>query len=99
MDELPCKNYDRAMGSFQGRVPREGLISVEEAQTRVLAEVAALDAEHVPLTEAHGRVLREDVAAPSDVPPADNSAMDGYALRASDVANASEASPVRLRVI
>lgn len=87
------------MGSFQRVRTREGLISVEEAQSRVLADVEPLDAEDVALADAHGRVLREDVAAPSDVPGADNSAMDGYAIRASDVAGASDGQPAALRVI
>lgn len=60
-----------------------------------MAEVTVLDAEGVAFDEAFGRVLREDVVAPRDAPEADNSAMDGYAVRAEDVASA----PVRLRVI
>jgi len=66
------------------------MLSVDEAQQRVLAEVTLLDTEEVALAEAHERVLREDVAAVADVPFADNSAMDGYALRAGD------ASPLRV---
>ena len=71
------------------------MLPVEEAQERVLAEVAELGTEEVPLLETHGRVLREDVLAPFDTPAADNTAMDGYAVRADDVADA----PVELRVI
>lgn len=78
--------------------PGEKMIDVEEAQRRVLAEVAFIDAESVPLSAALGRVLREDVAAPCDVPGADNSAMDGFALRATDIAMASTDAPVVLRV-
>ncbi|HYI08332.1 MAG TPA: gephyrin-like molybdotransferase Glp [Thermoanaerobaculia bacterium] len=70
------------------------MLSVEEAQARVLAEVAAGPAESVALAEAQGRVLREEVRASHDLPPADNSAMDGYAVRAEDIA----AVPVRLPV-
>jgi len=66
------------------------MLSVDEAQQRVLAEVTLLDTEEVALAEAHERVLREDVAAVADVPFADNSAMDGYAVRAGD------ASPLRV---
>jgi len=66
------------------------MLSVDEAQLRVLAEVSLIDTEEVALAEAHERVLREDVAAVADVPAADNSAMDGYALRAGD------ASPLRV---
>ncbi len=71
------------------------MISVEEAQERVLSEVRVLGTEQVVFTEALGRVLREDIVAPSDVPQADNTAMDGYAVRADDIAN----PPVKLRVI
>ncbi|HKO55300.1 MAG TPA: gephyrin-like molybdotransferase Glp [Thermoanaerobaculia bacterium] len=78
--------------SFQKPRPGDRLLTVEEAQEQVLAEVGLLDAEEVALAEAHGRVLREDVAAPFDVPEGDNSAMDGYAVRAADV-------PGSLRVI
>lgn len=82
-----------------GRVrPDERMIGVEEAQQRVLGEVSRLDAEPVSLREALGRILREDVLAPRDVPGADNSAMDGYAVRASDVERATHDTPVVLRV-
>ena len=64
----------------------EGLLSVEEAQARALAPVKPLGAERVGLAAAFGRVLAEDVRAPGDVPPHDNSAMDGYAVRAADAA-------------
>ena len=63
------------------------LMPVAEALARVLADAAPLPAEHVPLDEAHGRVLAEDLAALRTQPPADVSAMDGYAVRAADVAN------------
>jgi molybdopterin molybdotransferase len=70
------------------------LISVEEAQRRALAPVRALGAERVPVAAALGRVLAEEVTAPHDVPPHDNSAMDGYAVRAADGRDGAE-----LRVI
>jgi len=56
------------------------LISIDQARGRVLAAVRPLAAEDVPLAEALGRVLAEDVASPIDVPPFDSSAMDGYAV-------------------
>ena len=71
------------------------MLTVEDAQTRVMAEVAVTAAEDVALDDALGRVLREDVVATHDLPGADNSAMDGYAVRADDVAN----PPVTLPVI
>ncbi len=61
------------------------MLQVEEAQARVMAEISAGAAEKVPLAEAHGRVLREQIIALHDAPAADNSAMDGYAVRAEDV--------------
>jgi len=71
------------------------LLSVAEALTRVTDGLDPLEAERVPLTDALGRVLAEDLAAGLTQPPFDASAMDGYAVRASDVA----ALPARLRVI
>ena len=59
-----------------------GVIPVDEARARVLAAVRALQAEPVPIPDAVGRVLAEDVRAGSDVPPFANSAMDGFAVLA-----------------
>jgi molybdopterin molybdotransferase len=87
------------VGSFQRTRRREAVITVEEAQQRVLGEITALDPEEVALDDALGRVLREDIVAQGDVPPADNSAMDGYAVRAADVASADDQWPVSLRVV
>ncbi|HVS32227.1 MAG TPA: gephyrin-like molybdotransferase Glp [Thermoanaerobaculia bacterium] len=86
------------MRPFQDPGPGQRLLTVEEAQERVLAAVAPLDSESVRFDEAFGRVLREDVAAAADVPPHDNSAMDGYALVAADVEAAGEQNPVVLEV-
>jgi molybdopterin molybdotransferase len=74
-------------------------ISVHEASTQILAGIHALESERVPLREAFGRVLAEDVSSPIDHPPWDNSSMDGYAVRAADIAFASDASPVTLPVL
>jgi molybdopterin molybdotransferase len=71
------------------------LLSVAEALERVLADAVPLPAEEVPLEKADGRVLAYDLKARRTQPPADVSAMDGYAVRASDVAQA----PARLKVI
>ena len=71
------------------------LISVAEALDHVLAHAGALPADEVPLDAACGRVLTYDLKARRTQPPADVSAMDGYAVRAGDVA----AAPVRLKVI
>jgi molybdopterin molybdotransferase len=71
------------------------LISVAEALDHVLAHAAPLPAEEVPLEAAAGRVLAYDLKARRTQPPADVSAMDGYAVRAADVG----AAPARLKVI
>ena len=70
------------------------MIPVEEALEIVLREAAALPVEEVALDDALSRVLAEDVASDLDLPPFDRSAMDGYALRAADVAGAPAALEV-----
>src|SRR5690349_15286806 len=71
------------------------LMSVAEALRQVLEHVVPLSSETVPLADAHGRVLAADLAALRTQPPAAVSAMDGYAVRAADVASA----PARLELI
>src|SRR5688572_20525411 len=71
-----------------------GMLTVEQAQAQVMAEIAVGPPESVALDDSLGRVLREDIVATRDMPPADNSAMDGYAVRAEDLTSV----PVRLRV-
>lgn len=61
-------------------------LSFEAARAMILERVARLPAEESPLVEAVGRVLAEDVVAPWDLPHWDNSAMDGYAVRAAECA-------------
>ena len=69
----------------------DGLMSVEEAVAALFARVSAVeDIETVALAEAEGRVLAEDLAAPLDLPGFDNSAVDGYAVRFDDLAQAAE---------
>jgi molybdopterin molybdotransferase len=74
------------------------LLRLEEARERMLAGVEPLGLERVALTRAVGRVLAEPIVALVTLPPWDNSAMDGFAVRAADVADASTERPVRLRV-
>lgn len=65
-----------------------GLISLEEAQAKMLAQLQPLrDRVSVPLADAVGRITAVPVASPIDVPPFDNSAMDGYAVRLADIAS------------
>ncbi len=65
----------------------------------ILERFLALPTERIDIFSALGRVLAEDVIAPFDIPPHDNSAMDGYAARSADLQGASPATPVTLRVI
>jgi molybdopterin molybdotransferase len=73
-------------------------IEVEEARRLVLDGAVPLPAEIVATADALGRVLAEPVVSGRTLPPADCSAMDGYAVRADDLASASRAAPRRLRV-
>jgi molybdopterin molybdotransferase len=75
------------------------MISVEEALNRILDAISPLGLEKVSILDALGRVLGEEVFAGRSIPPKDNSAMDGYALRTEDTRGASPESPVRLEVI
>jgi len=75
------------------------MLGVTEASERILADVGRMPAERVPLLDALGRVLASPVRAPLTLPPWDNSAMDGYAVRGADVTGASAESPVMLPVL
>ena len=74
------------------------LVPFDQARAAVLERLRPLPAREVPLGEALGCVLAEDVTAAEDLPPFANSAMDGFAVRAADLAGASEQAPVDLRV-
>jgi molybdopterin molybdotransferase len=75
------------------------MISVEEARERILAHFQPLQNELKPLSSALGQTLAEDVRAEFDIPPLTNTAMDGYAVRATDTAGATDTAPIRLQVI
>jgi molybdopterin molybdotransferase len=75
------------------------MISVEEALEKILQSVEILDDEVVPILDALGQVLAQDVISSINVPPLDNSAMDGYAVQAKDTLGASAKLPKQLRVI
>ena len=74
-------------------------LAVAEASAHTLQHVVPLAPEQVPLEASLGRVLASDVRAEVFLPPWDNASMDGYAVRAADVRDASAAAPVQLRVV
>lgn len=74
-------------------------MSVEEARALVFERISRMPAERVALLDALGRVLAKDATSDIDVAPFDNSAMDGFAVRATDTAGASAAAPAELDVI
>ena len=76
-----------------------GLLSVDEALAQLLAGAAPVqDIEELPTMAAAGRVLARDQASTMDVPPMDNSAMDGYALRLSDLSSAEKKLKIAQRI-
>jgi molybdopterin molybdotransferase len=75
------------------------MISVEEALDKVLSYVEVLEPERKPILDCLGQVLAEDVYSTMDIPPLDNSAMDGFAVRAEDTLGATESSPRNLAVV
>ncbi|MGZ8629865.1 MAG: molybdopterin molybdotransferase MoeA [Actinomycetota bacterium] len=77
----------------------EGLIPVEEARARVLDAIQPLSPLQLPLTEAHGCVSAEDVVAIESLPAFASSAMDGFAVRSSDVAEATPERPAELKIV
>lgn len=76
----------------------EGL-TIEEGVEKILAVTGKLDTEIISVTEAHNRVLAEDVTAAENMPPFAKSPYDGYAFRAEDIENADREHPVTLQVI
>jgi molybdopterin molybdotransferase len=75
------------------------MLSVTEASARILADIERLPHEKLALRDAVGRVIARAAVAPLAMPPWRNSAMDGYALLAADIANVTADRPVRLRVL
>jgi len=74
------------------------LISVEEALNTILPHIKVLGTERVTIQNSLGAILSEDICAPFNVPPLDNSAMDGYAVKASDIEGASKQNPAKLKI-
>ena len=85
-------------GGHSHRHYGEAMLSVEDALERILRHFHTLEAKQTPLLDAIGQVLAEDALATHDIPPLDNSAMDGYALQAADVHGASAENPITLKV-
>jgi len=75
------------------------VIPLEDALEKILNTVHVLESENSPILSALGQVLAEDVVARFNIPPHDNSAMDGFAVRACDTFSAGRQSPVFLKVI
>jgi molybdopterin molybdotransferase len=83
--------------TFETRSP--DWLSVDEAVSRILSRANRLSTEEIDARDAAGRVLAEGILARAALPPWDNSAMDGYAVRGRDVEGASTTRPVVLRVV
>jgi molybdopterin molybdotransferase len=82
-------------------MPRElghDLLPLEKVRETMLSHIEPLPMEDRPLEEAYGCVLREDCVARDSIPPFDNSAMDGFAVRVADLEDASDGDPVTLRI-
>ncbi len=75
------------------------MISLEEALRQILDTIHPLGLEKIHILDALGRVIGEDILAPRPIPPKNNSAMDGYAIRWEDTRDASQERPVILEVI
>jgi molybdopterin molybdotransferase len=75
------------------------MISVEEALKTILANFRPLGLEKINILEARGRVIGEDIFAPRNIPSANNSAMDGYAVRCTYTKGATKDKPLKLKII
>jgi len=75
------------------------LLSVNQARERILSHFQPVTTELLPLAGCSNRVLAQDIAATSDLPPFNNSSMDGFAVRAADVVDAASDAPRSLRVV
>ena len=74
------------------------MIPLSEAQARIQRDIFVLDSVEVPVRDAAGLVLAQRVASPENIPPFPNTAMDGFAVRATDTVGASESRPNALRI-
>ncbi|MYE05635.1 MAG: hypothetical protein F4Y04_00150 [Chloroflexi bacterium] len=79
--------------------PPVDMLPVEDALDRILSFCRVLPSETRAIDDAVGQVLATDITAPFDIPPHDNTAMDGYAVQSASTDDAAESNPIRLRVI
>ncbi|HEY3374959.1 MAG TPA: gephyrin-like molybdotransferase Glp [Candidatus Aquicultor sp.] len=91
---MQSSNYTTTLNGVVSAV-----ISVDEAREIILSKIERLSGEEVPIMDALGRVLDEDVYAEADIPPFNNSAMDGYAVQAADTAGACPFNGIELHVL
>ena len=84
------------MNSYDGT---PSMLSVEEAKDRIVSMFHTLDTEEKAVLDTLGQVLAEDIKSDLDIPPLDNSAMDGYAIRYEDTVGASKNTPKTVKVI
>ena len=75
------------------------MLELEEARRRIFEKIAALPSESILLSEADGRILAENIISQIHLPPFDNSAVDGYAVRANDLKSATQDKPIPLRLV
>ena len=89
-DRYPQKQREKEMAE---------LLNVDKAIASILENIPAGQPEAVPLLDAHHRILAEDIHSPVNLPPFANSAMDGYAILASNSTDATEKTSVTLQVV
>ena len=75
------------------------MLSVEDALARILKMVSVLEPTQTSILDTLDQILSENVFATMDIPPLPNSAMDGYAVRATDLSDGSLENPIELRAV
>ncbi len=75
------------------------MISLEDAQSHVMESIKTLESENVHLLQGRNKVITEPIMSNESIPPFDNTAVDGYAVRAIDTKGASQETPISLRVL
>jgi len=87
------------MSELQNQTSKNFMISFKNALDLVSKHTESLQSESIEIANSVGRVLSSNIIAPCAVPSFNNSAMDGYAVRAADLGNADESSPIKLKVV